>query len=96
MIPISTATNKPGKAITVTVNPMSSIPSEIAITPNGKTAYVVVEGVVGAGSLGLVPIQTATNKPGKAIYVGLFPGPHRDHPEREDGLCHQPVGRDSD
>ena len=73
--PINTATNTPGKAITVTTSPMSSMPAEIAFTPNGNTAYVVVSAVVGAGSLGVVPIKTATNKPGKAIYVGLFPGP---------------------
>ena len=72
MTPISTATNKPGKPITVS-NPASSPPGQIAITPNGKTAYVVITAIVGAGSVGVVPIQTATNTAGKPIPVGFFP-----------------------
>ena len=70
--PISTATNKPGKAIRV-ADPRGSFPADIAITPNGKTAYVVIAAIVGAGSLGVVPIQTATNRAGKAIKVGNYP-----------------------
>jgi YVTN family beta-propeller protein len=61
--PICTATNTPGKAITV-----GKGPSYIAITPNGKTAYVSNE-----GSGTVTPISTATNKPGKAITVGSYP-----------------------
>jgi DNA-binding beta-propeller fold protein YncE len=70
--PISTATSTPGKPITVS-NPASSPPGQIAITPNGKTAYVVITAIVGAGSIGVVPIQTATNTAGKPIPVGFFP-----------------------
>jgi hyaluronoglucosaminidase len=70
--PISTATGKPGAPITVS-DPASSTPGHIAITPNGKTAYVVITAIVGAGSVGVVPIQTATGKPGKPIPVGFFP-----------------------
>ncbi len=57
MTPINTATNKPGKPITV-----GKYPDYIAITPNGKTAYVSNEG---PGTV--TPISTATNKPGTAI-----------------------------
>ena len=63
MIPIHTATNKPGKAITIGL-----FPGTIAITPNGRTAYVVSE-----DSGTVVPIRTATNKAGKAIKVRSFP-----------------------
>ena len=68
--PINTATGKPGKAITV-----GGGASAIAITPNGKTAYVA-NGVNGTGDT-VIPIDTATNKPGKAITVGAAPGPSR-------------------
>ena len=50
--PIRTATNKAGKAIKV-----GSGPKAIAITPNGKTAYVA-----STGSDTVTPIRTATNK----------------------------------
>ena len=40
-------------------------PSAIAIAPDGKTAYVV-------SRQGVVPIHTATNKPGKAIKTGAY------------------------
>ena len=53
--PISTATNKPGKPIYV-----GSGPGAIAVTPNGRTAYVLT-------ARGVVPIRTATGKPGKPI-----------------------------
>ncbi len=64
--PISTATNKAGKAIKVGIAPYY-----IAITPNGKTAYVA-----NSNSGTVTPISTATNKAGKAIKVatpGLSP-----------------------
>ena len=56
--PISTATNKPGKPINA-----GRSPGAIAITPDGKTAYVLSQ-------RGVVPISTATNKPGKPINAG--------------------------
>lgn len=58
--PIQTATGRPGHAIRVGVDPMA-----IAITPDGKTAYVV-----NFGSGTVTPISTATNGPGRAIRVG--------------------------
>ena len=61
--PVATATSAAGKAIKV-----GDGPGYIAITPNGKTAYVVSE-----DSGTVVPIRTATNKAGKAIKVGSFP-----------------------
>jgi YVTN family beta-propeller protein len=60
--PISTATNTAGKPIKV-----GQGPSAIAITPNGKTAYVV------NGAQSVTPISTATNTPGKPITVGGIP-----------------------
>ena len=62
VIPIRTATNKKGKAFKV-----GSGPGDIAITPNGKTAYVIIN------SPHVIPIDTATNKAGKPIRVGSGP-----------------------
>ena len=63
MTPINTATGKAGKAIKV-----GSYPFNIAITPNGKTAYAVndVSGTV-------TPIRTATNTALKAVRAGKGP-----------------------
>ena len=71
--PISTATNTAGKPITVGGRDVA-FPDFIAITPNGKTAYVSVPGDVYAAPGLVVPIQTATNTAGQAIMVGKFPG----------------------
>jgi YVTN family beta-propeller protein len=60
--PIRTATNTAGPAIPVGVGA-----GGIAITPNGKTAYVVkTSGTV-------TPIRTATNTAGPPIPVGGLP-----------------------
>jgi DNA-binding beta-propeller fold protein YncE len=56
--PIRTATNKAGPAI-----PIGNYPGLIAITPNGKTAYV-------SSNSGLTPVRTATGTAGPAITVG--------------------------
>jgi YVTN family beta-propeller protein len=61
--PIATATNTPGKVIRVGNNPVN-----VAITPNGKTAYVVNN-----VSNSVTPISTATNTPGPAIKVAAAP-----------------------
>ncbi len=63
MTPIRTATNKAGKAIKV-----GSYPWAIAITPNGKTAYVVNQ-----DSGTVTPIRTATNTALQAIKVETGP-----------------------
>ncbi len=55
--PILTAANTALKPITV-----GRLPFTIAITPDGKTAYV-------NGSAGVTPISTATNTAGKAITI---------------------------
>jgi hypothetical protein len=55
LVPISTATNTPGKPIHV--RGMSGV----AITPDGKTIYA------GTGDT-VIPISTATNKPGRPIH----------------------------
>jgi YVTN family beta-propeller protein len=61
--PIHTATNTPSKPITV-----GRLPRVMAITPDGRTAYVV-----NWGSGTVTPICTATNTPGKPITVGPYP-----------------------
>jgi hyaluronoglucosaminidase len=58
--PIRTATNTAGRPIEVGDTPVA-----IAITPDGKTAYI--------GNLEsptVTPIRTATNTAGKAVDVG--------------------------
>jgi YVTN family beta-propeller protein len=66
--PINTATNMPGKAIKVGAGP-----SAIAITPNGKTAYVTNDGTGQIPGHTVTPIDTATNTALKAMKVGLRP-----------------------
>jgi YVTN family beta-propeller protein len=66
--PIRTATKTAGKAIKV-----GSEPDAIAITPNGKTAYVANGGDAMRTSDTVTPIRTATGKAGKAINVGTGP-----------------------
>jgi len=64
--PISTATNTPGAPIKFTVTTGGATGSQIAITPDGKTAYVTTGPTV-------TPIKTATNTPGRPIHVGGLP-----------------------
>src|SRR5215471_6388787 len=64
--PISAATNTPGKPIPVRANPTA-----IAITPNGKTAYVLSGAGFGPGYV--TPVNTATNKAGTPIKVNGAP-----------------------
>ncbi len=61
MTPISTATNKPGKPID-----FPGYAGPIAITPNGRTAYVLSRAFSVQGGR-VTPINTATNKALKAI-----------------------------
>jgi hyaluronoglucosaminidase len=61
--PVSMATRKAGAAIGVGADPAA-----IAITPNGRTAYVV-----NSGSDTVTPISTATGEAGPAIRVGYSP-----------------------
>ena len=65
--PITIATNTAGKPISVGRNPPGFDPGwiYIAITPDGKTAYVAN---TAAGTV--IPIATATNTAGKPIKVG--------------------------
>ena len=70
MTPIATATNTTGEPIEVGGGPGSGRgPGLIAVTPDGKTAYVVIVGHPGA----VVPIATATNTPGPPIEIGNHP-----------------------
>jgi len=61
--PISLATRRAGKPIKVGANPEA-----IAVTPNGRTAYVA-----NYGSNTVTPIDTATRQAGKPIGVGGRP-----------------------
>ena len=61
VIPVNTATNTPGRPILV-----GSRARAIAITPDGKTVYVL-------GLDTVTPISTATNTPGTPIRLGSTP-----------------------
>jgi hypothetical protein len=63
MTPIATATNTRGKPIKI-----GAIPTAIAITPDGKTAYIADE-----HPATVTPVATATNTPGQPIEIGGFP-----------------------
>ena len=71
VVPINTTTNTPGTPIRVVGGPNAPTIADnfgkIAITPDGKTAYVTTGSTV-------TPINTATNKPGTPIH---FAGPAR-------------------
>jgi DNA-binding beta-propeller fold protein YncE len=63
MTPVATATNTRGKPIKI-----GAIPAAIAITPDGKTAYVA-----DLHPATVTPVATATNTAGKPIEIGGFP-----------------------
>jgi YVTN family beta-propeller protein len=67
--PINTATNTPRKPIRI--HPGLGMP-QIAITPNGKTAYATSEILPRRlpGTATVIPINTATDTPGKPIHIG--------------------------
>jgi DNA-binding beta-propeller fold protein YncE len=77
--PISTATGTPGKPIHVGFSSAYFFFSgQIAITPDGKTAYVASQNgcrIFEPCTYTVTPISTATNTPGKPIPVGGF-GPY--------------------
>jgi DNA-binding beta-propeller fold protein YncE len=66
--PVNTATNTPGQPIHVRTGPL-----QIAITPNGKTAYVLNFGTGDVFGHTVTPIQIATLRAGRPISVGLAP-----------------------
>jgi DNA-binding beta-propeller fold protein YncE len=66
VVPVSTVTDTAGKPIQ-----LEEVPSQILITPNGKTAYVLG---LAAGPAEIIPIATATNSPEKPITVGMTGG----------------------
>jgi len=66
VVPVNTVTNKAGKPIKVGPGPEA-----IAITPDGKTAYVANGGLPYSDTV--TPIRTATNTALKPIKVGLGP-----------------------
>jgi DNA-binding beta-propeller fold protein YncE len=66
--PVSAATNTAGQPIEVGAGVTA-----IAITPNGRTAYVVNYGSYPDDEGTVTPIQTATGTAGKTIKVGNEP-----------------------
>jgi YVTN family beta-propeller protein len=64
--PVHTATGAAGRPIKTGANPLEIT---MAITPDGKTVYVVNEEPAGV----VTPIDTATNTAGKNIKVGAYP-----------------------
>ena len=65
VIPINSARNRAEYPVKVGDGPINIPGGQIAITPNGKTAYVVN---TGGGTI--IPISTAHNRAGKPIYIG--------------------------
>ncbi len=68
MTPIATATNTAGTPINARQSFAMSYAESIAITPDGKTAYVA-----DAATNQVTPISTATNTALTAIQVGTIP-----------------------
>jgi DNA-binding beta-propeller fold protein YncE len=73
VVPISTATGRAGKIIRV----RRFYPFDVAITSDGKTAVIVGDhyndhkgGYVTIGAGFVLPVSTATNKPGRLIRTG--------------------------
>ena len=65
LVPINTATSRPGKDIRV-----KCFEGDLVMTPNGKTIYIVCP-----LANSVIPVHTATGKAGPPIRVGDFPGP---------------------
>jgi DNA-binding beta-propeller fold protein YncE len=91
--PVSTVTGKAGKPITVGRAGYSA-PWAIAITPNGKTAWVTGDqphNVLHPPGY-VLPISTATNKPGRLLQLGqgdrcLVTTPWRAGPVQGPSAC---------
>jgi YVTN family beta-propeller protein len=66
--PIDTATNTAGAPI-----PLGAAPIAVAITPDGKTAFVTTVANSDPSTGSVTPIDTATNTAGTPIPVGTFP-----------------------
>ena len=89
--PVDTRTRKVGRPIKVV--PHRYIPTVLAISPGGKTAWVVSVNYNSHLAAGLVtPIRISTNQAGKPIRVGknpvcllITPGHPTPHPEQ--GSC---------
>jgi YVTN family beta-propeller protein len=63
-VELSTQTADPSAKVTITPSTEGS-PADVAITPDGRTAYVV-------SSSSLTPVDVATNKAGTAIAIPMF------------------------
>jgi YVTN family beta-propeller protein len=72
--PIDTAAGKAGSPIAIPApNPQAEALWPMAVTPDGQTLYVGNEGQFSDPGNTVTPVSTASNKPGKAIAVGLYP-----------------------
>ena len=61
------ATDQAGRAIKV-----GKQPSNLAVTRDGKTVYVVDSNPFGASG-SVIPIRVVSNRPGKPVKVGRLP-----------------------
>jgi DNA-binding beta-propeller fold protein YncE len=75
---VLTATNTPGRPIKI--SDVAGLSAAVAITPDGKTAYVATSAYIAAGCAGagcpvggVIPVATATGMPGKPINIGRIP-----------------------
>ena len=66
--PVATATNTPGKPIKIGGIGRLTAETAIAITPDGKTAYIA-----DGNHRTVIPVATATNTPGKPIKINGTP-----------------------
>jgi YVTN family beta-propeller protein len=69
-VPVELATETTG--VRVPIPSSESSPPDVAITPDGRTAYVLKEGFSSSGGE-VVPIDVATNTAGPAISLSSFP-----------------------
>jgi DNA-binding beta-propeller fold protein YncE len=67
VIPISTATNTPGKRIKI----QNADSVGIVMNPDGRTAYVIGQSMA---TTEIIPMATATNTPGKPLNTGQADG----------------------
>ena len=69
---ISAATHKVTRQIRIASGEPGNMVGNLVLSPSGRTLYAQSE--IGNGVNGLVPINTASSKPGQEIRVGCFEG----------------------
>jgi DNA-binding beta-propeller fold protein YncE len=73
VIPVATASNTAGRPINI-----GSTPVAIAITPDGRTAYIATAAYIAGSCAGclvgtVIPVATASNTAGRPIKIGRIP-----------------------